>query len=139
MAQKVYSFKEATKSKIYKGYGLKEAVKTGIYKGTPDETGFQALEESGEINVIRKYLLRDTIRNHHVSMSKAKLIVETIVKVYETLLAQTVSNGVLAQAIRSVTKFDVKMQTNISKRGGENEEEIIEPDVKKPLFSFAGK
>lgn len=127
---KQYSFKEATKSKTYSGLDkktkrVKEATK-GIYKGVKDEDGLEALNEAGEFSIVRKFLLKDMMRNHRFPMSRAKFVVGGLEKIYGTMIsAQTVSNSLLNQVVKKIEVFDDRVQKMVTHRGGETESEDV--------------
>ena len=106
-----------------KKYVYKEAYPEKVFRGVfKEETGLEPFTEASELDIVRKFLLKDLLRNHKIPLSRAKLIIDSIFRLYDTLIsAFGVSNSLLTTMLTKVDNIVDKLQSAVSKRGGDIE------------------
>lgn len=120
---KKYVYKDAYPEKVFRGVFKEETdptIVSGTYHGFEDDAGLEPFTEASELDIVRKFLLKDLLRNHKISLSRAKLIIDSIFRFYDTLIsAFGVSNSLLTAMLTKVDNIVDKLQSAVLKRGGE--------------------
>lgn len=88
-----------------------------------ESTGYTRFFEASEHDMVRKFLYRDMVRNHKIPVSKARIIVDTLFRVHDTLIsAFKVRNSLLTFTMSRINNFIDKLQNVILRRQDNSEE-----------------
>lgn len=113
---KKYVYKDAYPQKVFRGV-LKEKKKSIRRSKEHTNKGLEHFAENSELNIVRKFLLKDLLRNHNVPLSRATLIVDSIFRMYDSLVAAyEVNNSMLTTVLIKVDSIVDRVQNSILKK-----------------------